>query len=90
MNNNEFSNEENDSTMQHALAMFKDPVGHAHCLKSELFARDLLKLCNITLLSMQNEPRCGCTLSPCHVVGNMHGNLDDYIFLTTHGDCARH
>ena len=29
---------------------------------------------------MQTEPRCACILSPCYVVGDMHGNLEDLHF----------
>jgi len=82
MNNNELPNEENDSTIQRVLAMFKDPGGHVQYLKSELFARDLLKLCNKTRLSMQNEPRCVYIPSPCYVFGDIHGNLEDLHFFS--------
>ena len=36
---------EEDSTIQRIMTMFKDPTGHIQYLKSELFARDVLKLC---------------------------------------------
>lgn len=60
--------------------MFKDPHSHVAYLKSEQFAKDLIKLNNKVRKVLEDEPRCVFLQSPAYVFGDIHGNLEDLHF----------
>ncbi len=44
------------------------------------FKADLIMLCNMAKPLLEKEPRCLRLQSPCHVFGDIHGNMDELHF----------
>ena len=69
--------------IQRILSMFENPTNHMDYLNSELFAKDLIKLCrSVRHLLDRNEPRVVYIQSPVYVFGDIHGNLEDLHFFS--------
>lgn len=64
------------------LEMFQRPTQHMDYLNSQLFAKDLLKLCKSVKVLLETEPRVVFLQSPCYVFGDIHGNLEDLHFFS--------
>eukprot|EP00579_Thalassiosira_antarctica_P006593 CAMPEP_0201877466 /NCGR_PEP_ID=MMETSP0902-20130614/8867_1 /ASSEMBLY_ACC=CAM_ASM_000551 /TAXON_ID=420261 /ORGANISM="Thalassiosira antarctica, Strain CCMP982" /LENGTH=657 /DNA_ID=CAMNT_0048404913 /DNA_START=154 /DNA_END=2127 /DNA_ORIENTATION=+ len=62
--------------------MFRSPNEHVGYLKSEQFAKDLLKLNKKVKGILEDEPRCVFLQSPAYVFGDIHGNLEDLHFFS--------
>jgi len=62
--------------------MFRSPHEHVHYLKSEQFAKDMLKLNKKVRAVLEDEPRCVFLQSPAYVFGDIHGNLEDLHFFS--------
>eukprot|EP00571_Detonula_confervacea_P004615 CAMPEP_0172328968 /NCGR_PEP_ID=MMETSP1058-20130122/60631_1 /TAXON_ID=83371 /ORGANISM="Detonula confervacea, Strain CCMP 353" /LENGTH=648 /DNA_ID=CAMNT_0013046113 /DNA_START=1565 /DNA_END=3511 /DNA_ORIENTATION=+ len=62
--------------------MFRSPNEHVGYLKSEQFAKDLLKLNKKVKTILEDEPRCVFLQSPAYVFGDIHGNLEDLHFFS--------
>mmetsp|Transcript_29615 Transcript_29615/g.62388 ORF Transcript_29615/g.62388 Transcript_29615/m.62388 type:complete len:655 (+) Transcript_29615:376-2340(+) len=62
--------------------MFRSPNEHVGYLKSEQFAKDLLKLNKKVKSILEDEPRCVFLQSPAYVFGDIHGNLEDLHFFS--------
>mmetsp|Transcript_8171 Transcript_8171/g.17711 ORF Transcript_8171/g.17711 Transcript_8171/m.17711 type:complete len:583 (+) Transcript_8171:1-1749(+) len=62
--------------------MFRSPNEHVGYLKSEQFAKDLLKLNKKVKIILEDEPRCVFLQSPAYVFGDIHGNLEDLHFFS--------
>jgi hypothetical protein len=62
--------------VQRILDMFQKPAAFMDYLNSELFAKDLLKLCSKVRLVLEREPRVVFLQSPAYVFGDIHGNLE--------------
>lgn len=62
--------------------MFRSPNEHVAYLKSEQFARDLIKLNKKVKGILEDEPRCVFLQSPAYVFGDIHGNLEDLHFFS--------
>jgi diadenosine tetraphosphatase ApaH/serine/threonine PP2A family protein phosphatase len=62
--------------------MFRSPHEHVGYLKSEQFAKDLLKLNKKVKSILEDEPRCVFLQSPAYVFGDIHGNLEDLHFFS--------
>mmetsp|Transcript_19553 Transcript_19553/g.35493 ORF Transcript_19553/g.35493 Transcript_19553/m.35493 type:complete len:666 (-) Transcript_19553:126-2123(-) len=62
--------------------MFRSPNEHVAYLKSEQFAKDLLKLNKKVKIILEDEPRCVFLQSPAYVFGDIHGNLEDLHFFS--------
>jgi len=78
-------NEPKDShppAVQRILDMFQRPSQHMDYLKSEVFAKDLLKLVSKVRNMLEREPRCIFLQSSCYVFGDIHGNLEDLHFFS--------
>lgn len=63
-------------------AMFRSPNEHVAYLKSEQFAKDLVKLNKKVKGILEDEPRCVFLQSPAYVFGDIHGNLEDLHFFS--------
>lgn len=69
--------------IQRVLAMFEFPTQHMDYLNSNVFAKDILKLCKaVRHLLDRNEPRVVFLQSPAYVFGDIHGNLEDLHFFS--------
>lgn len=62
--------------------MFRSPNEHVGYLKSEQFAKDLIKLNKKVRGILEDEPRCVFLQSPAYVFGDIHGNLEDLHFFS--------
>jgi len=62
--------------------MFRSPNEHVSYLKSEQFAKDLVKLNKRVRTILEDEPRCVFLQSPAYVFGDIHGNLEDLHFFS--------
>ncbi|KAL3762767.1 hypothetical protein ACHAW5_000203 [Stephanodiscus triporus] len=62
--------------------MFRSPNEHVGYLKSEQFAKDLIKLNKKVKGILEDEPRCVFLQSPAYVFGDIHGNLEDLHFFS--------
>ncbi len=62
--------------------MFRSPHEHVSYLKSEQFAKDVLKLNKKVRTILEDEPRCVFLQSPAYVFGDIHGNLEDLHFFS--------
>lgn len=62
--------------------MFRSPHEHVGYLKSEQFAKDLIKLNKKVKSILEDEPRCVFLQSPAYVFGDIHGNLEDLHFFS--------
>jgi len=62
--------------------MFRSPHEHVGYLKSEQFAKDMLKLNKKVRAVLEDEPRCVFLQSPAYVFGDIHGNLEDLHFFS--------
>jgi diadenosine tetraphosphatase ApaH/serine/threonine PP2A family protein phosphatase len=62
--------------------MFRSPHEHVGYLKSEQFAKDVLKLNKKVRAILEDEPRCVFLQSPAYVFGDIHGNLEDLHFFS--------
>ena len=62
------------------LDAFADPATHAEYLTSQTFASELLEVCDYVSTVFEPEPRCVFLQSPCYVIGDIHGNLEDLHF----------
>jgi len=72
----------NQSLADKILEMFKDPSSHIEYLKSNEFARDILKLNSKVRHIFESEPRVAFLQSPAYVFGDIHGNLEDLHFFS--------
>ena len=71
------------SLYTHILTLpFRSPNEHVGYLKSEQFAKDLLKLNKKVKGILEDEPRCVFLQSPAYVFGDIHGNLEDLHFFS--------
>ena len=68
--------------IQRILDMFQKPSSHLDYLKSDLFAKDLLRLSAKVKTIFEREPRVVYLQSPCYVFGDIHGNLEDLHFFS--------
>jgi diadenosine tetraphosphatase ApaH/serine/threonine PP2A family protein phosphatase len=68
--------------VQRVMDMFQTPVASMDYLNSELFAKDLLKLCSKVRVVLEREPRVVFLQSPAYVFGDIHGNLEDLHFFS--------
>jgi Calcineurin-like phosphoesterase len=69
--------------IQRVMAMFENPTQHMEYLNSQVFAKDLLKLCkSVRHLLDRSEPRVVFLQSPVYVFGDIHGNLEDLHFFS--------
>ena len=73
---------EQPPTVQRILQMFQRPSQHLDYLKSEEFAKDVLKLALKVRSQLEREPRVVYLQSPCYVFGDIHGNLEDLHFFS--------
>ncbi len=64
------------------LDMFQSPSSHIDYLNSELFAKDLFKLCQKVRHVLEREPRVVYVQSPAYIFGDIHGNLEDLHFFS--------
>ena len=62
--------------------MFRSPHEHVNYLKSDQFAKDMLKLNKKVRQILEEEPRCVFLQSPAYVFGDIHGNLEDLHFFS--------
>ena len=62
------------------LARLDDPSSHSAYFRGKQFALELMKLCEDAQNIFEKESRCLYIQSPCHVFGDIHGNLDDLHF----------
>jgi Calcineurin-like phosphoesterase len=62
------------------LARLDDPSGNIAYFRGKQFALDLMALCEQAQGLFEKESRCLYVQSPCHVFGDIHGNLDDLHF----------
>lgn len=69
------------STLTPPPASFS-PGEHVSYLKSDRFARDLLRLNRKVKSVLEDEPRCVFLQSPAYVFGDIHGNLEDLHFFS--------
>ncbi len=51
-------------------------------LSSNGFQTDLMILCEMAKPLLENEPRCLRLQSPCHVFGDIHGNMEEIHFFS--------
>ena len=84
---NSLPDEDETHSFKHILInrivdMFRSPNEHVDYLKSEQFAKDLLKLNKKVRTVLEDEPRCVFLQSPAYVFGDIHGNLEDLHFLS--------
>ncbi len=49
-------------------------------LLGNTFKSDLIMLCDMAMPLLESEPRCIRLQSPCHVFGDIHGNMDELHF----------
>jgi diadenosine tetraphosphatase ApaH/serine/threonine PP2A family protein phosphatase len=78
----ENTNSKLSSSIQRILQMFQHPAQHMDYLNSEVFAKDILKLCKSIMQKLEQEPRVVFIQSPCYVFGDIHGNLEDLHFFS--------
>ncbi|KAL3788623.1 hypothetical protein ACHAWO_011839 [Cyclotella atomus] len=62
--------------------MFRSPSDSLGYLKSEEFAKDLLRLNKKVRGILEEESRCVFLQSPAYVFGDIHGNLEDLHFFS--------
>ena len=62
--------------------MFRSPNEHVGYLKSDQFAKDIIKLNKKVKTILEDEPRCVFLQSPAYVFGDIHGNLEDLHFFS--------
>eukprot|EP00612_Vaucheria_litorea_P002767 CAMPEP_0171458128 /NCGR_PEP_ID=MMETSP0945-20130129/3933_1 /TAXON_ID=109269 /ORGANISM="Vaucheria litorea, Strain CCMP2940" /LENGTH=634 /DNA_ID=CAMNT_0011983879 /DNA_START=83 /DNA_END=1987 /DNA_ORIENTATION=- len=62
------------------LSRLDDSANHTSYFRGKQFALELMKLCEDAQNIFEQEPRCLNIQSPCHVFGDIHGNLDDLHF----------
>ena len=72
----------NHALVSHILEMFKDPQSHVQYLKSNEFARDILRVTAKVRPIFEHEPRVTFLQSPVYVFGDIHGNLEDLHFFS--------
>lgn len=66
----------NDATqrlIERIEAMFRSPSDNLEYLKSEEFAKDLLRLNKRVRVILEEESRCVFLQSPAYVFGDIHG-----------------
>jgi hypothetical protein len=68
--------------VQRILDMFQRPSAYMDYLSSELFAKDLIKICSKLRVVLEREPRVVFLQSPAYVFGDIHGNLEDLHFFS--------
>ncbi len=51
-------------------------------LASNAFKTDLMALCDMARPLLESEPRCIKLQSPCHVFGDIHGNIEELQFFS--------
>lgn len=71
-----------DALINRIQDMFRSPNEHVTYLKSDQFAKDLLKLNKKVKNVLEDEPRCVFLQSPAYVFGDIHGNLEDLHFFS--------
>jgi diadenosine tetraphosphatase ApaH/serine/threonine PP2A family protein phosphatase len=64
------------------LEMFQHPTSHIDYLNSDLFAKDIFKLCQKVRHVLEKEPRVVFVQSPAYIFGDIHGNLEDLHFFS--------
>jgi len=68
--------------LQRILDLFQRPSYHMEYSQSEQFAKDLYKITVRVRQLLEREPRCLFLQSPCYVLGDIHGNLEDLHFFS--------
>jgi diadenosine tetraphosphatase ApaH/serine/threonine PP2A family protein phosphatase len=71
-----------EALIQRIQDMFRSPHEHVAYLKSEQFAKDIVKLNKKVKVILEDEPRCVFLQSPAYVFGDIHGNLEDLHFFS--------
>jgi len=72
----------NKELVDRILEMFQDPKSHTSYLRSNEFAKDILRLTKTVKGIFQAEPRVAFVQSPAYVFGDIHGNLEDLHFFS--------
>jgi hypothetical protein len=62
------------------VTAFQNPVDHLSYLQSQDFANNFVEVCGSVSKVFENEARCLGIQSPCYVIGDIHGNLEDLHF----------
>ncbi|KAG5179995.1 Metallo-dependent phosphatase-like protein, partial [Tribonema minus] len=69
-----------ETVPERLLERLDDPSSHVAYFRGKQFALDLMSLCEQGQELFEKESRCLHIQSPCHVFGDIHGNLDDLHF----------
>ena len=75
-----FPIESADDLATKMIDIFKKPIDKVEYLHSTKFATDLLQICGRVRKVFEDEPRCLSLPSPCYVLGDIHGNMEDLTF----------
>ena len=75
-----FPIESSDDLATKMIDIFKRPIDKLEYLHSTKFATDLLQICGRVRKTFENEARCLSLPSPCYVLGDIHGNMEDLKF----------